>query len=306
MQQAGFAKELKKWNKQVYYFNQQLNDYKSLLKDHKRAEKKAMELLSKTKLFRDFLRKNSQLASLFRLPGDPADPTSPISFAGLQTRTQVNAIIQQQLLAGGPAAQQQFSQNLQQAQDQLNNWKNKLTQAGSSGSDDMMPEGFKPNNQKTKSFLQRVEIGTNIQSQKASGLFPATTDIGLSIGYKLTDKSILGIGASYKMGMGKDIRHINITHQGAGLRSFIDWKIKGSFWMSGGYEMNYRNAFRRIDVLKDLDAWQQSGLIGLSKVISLKTKFFSKTKLQLLWDFMSYQQLPRTQPILFRVGYAIK
>jgi len=106
LQQAGFAKELKKWNKQVYYFNQQLNDYKSLLKDHKRAEKKAMELLSKTKLFRDFLRKNSQLASLFRLPGDPADPTSPISFAGLQTRTQVNAIIQQQLLAGGPAAQQ--------------------------------------------------------------------------------------------------------------------------------------------------------------------------------------------------------
>ena len=306
LQQAGFAKELKKWNKQVYYFNQQLNDYKSLLKDHKKAEKKAMELLSKTKLFRDFLRKNSQLASLFRLPGDPADPTSPISFAGLQTRTQVNAIIQQQLSAGGPAAQQQFSQNLQQAQDQLNNWKNKLTQAGSSGSDDMMPEGFKPNNQKTKSFLQRVEIGTNIQSQKASGLFPATTDIGLSIGYKLTDKSILGIGASYKMGMGKDIRHINITHQGAGLRSFIDWKIKGSFWMSGGYEMNYRNAFRRIDVLKDLDAWQQSGLIGLSKVISLKTKFFSKTKLQLLWDFMSYQQLPRTQPILFRVGYAIK
>lgn len=306
LQQAGFAKELKKWNKQVYYFNQQLNDYKALLKDHKKAEKKAMELLSKTKLFRDFLRKNSQLASLFRLPGDPTDPTSQISFAGLQTRTQVNAIIQQQLSAGGPPAQQQFSQNLQQAQDQLNNWKNKLTQAGSSGSDDIMPEGFKPNHQRTKSFLQRIEIGTNIQSQKASGLFPATSDIGLSIGYKLTDKSILGIGASYKMGMGKDIRHINITHQGAGMRSFIDWKLKGSFWMSGGYEMNYRNAFRRIDALKDLYAWQQSGLIGLSKVISLKTKFFSKTKLQLLWDFLSYQQLPRTQPILFRVGYTIK
>jgi hypothetical protein len=188
----------------------------------------------------------------------------------------------------------------------VNTWKNKLTQAGSSGSDDIMPEGFKPNNQKTKSFLKRIEIGTNIQSQKTNGYFPATSDIGLSIGYKLSDKSILGIGASYKMGMGKDIRHINITHQGAGMRSFIDWKIKGSFWMSGGYEMNYRNAFRRIDVLKDLNAWQQSGLIGLSKVISLKTKFFSKTKLQLLWDFMSYQQLPRTQPILFRVGYSIK
>jgi hypothetical protein len=277
-----------------------------LLKDHKKAEKKAMEVLGKTKLFRDFLRKNSQLASLFNLPGNPADPTSQLNFAGLQTRTQVNAILQQQLAAGGQSAQQQFSQNLQQAQDQLNSWKNKLTQSGSSGSDDIMPEGFKPNNQKTKSFLQRLELGSSFQSQKANGYFPATTDMGLSIGYKLTDKNIMGIGASYKMGLGESIRHINITHQGIGLRSFIDWKIKGSFWMSGGYEMNYRNAFNRIDVLKDLDAWQQSGLIGLSKVISLKTKFFSKTKLQFLWDFMSYQQLPRTQPILFRVGYSIK
>jgi hypothetical protein len=306
LQQAGFAKELKKWNKQVYYYNQYLNDYKSLLKDHRKAEKKALAVLSKTKLFRDFLRKNSQLASLFRLPGDPADPTSQLNFAGLQTRTQVNTILQQQLSSGGQGAQQQFSQNLQQAQEQLNSWKNKLNQSGSSGSDDIMPEGFKPNNQKTKSFLQRLELGTTIQSQKANGYFPATTDIALSVGYKLTEKSVLGIGASYKLGIGESIRHINITHQGVGMRSFIDWKIKGSFWMSGGYEMNYRNAFRRIDDLKDLDAWQQSGLIGLSKVISLKTKFFSKTKLQLLWDFMSYQQLPRSQPILFRVGYTIK
>jgi hypothetical protein len=306
LQQAGLVKELKKWNKEAYYYSQQLNDYKTLLKDHKKAEKKAMEVLGKTKLFRDFLRKNSQLASLFNLPGNPADPTSQLNFAGLQTRTQVNAILQQQLAAGGQSAQQQFSQNLHQAQDQLNSWKNKLTQSGSSGSDDIMPEGFKPNNQKTKSFLQRLELGSSFQSQKANGYFPATTDMGLSIGYKLTDKNIMGIGASYKMGLGESIRHINITHQGIGLRSFIDWKIKGSFWMSGGYEMNYRNAFNRIDVLKDLDAWQQSGLIGLSKVISLKTKFFSKTKLQFLWDFMSYQQLPRTQPILFRVGYSIK
>jgi hypothetical protein len=306
LQQAGLIKELKKWNKEAYYYSQQLNDYKTLLKDHKKAEKKAMEVLGKTKLFGDFLRKNSQLASLFNLPGNPADATSQLNFAGLQTRTQVNAILQQQLAAGGQSAQQQFSQNLQQAQDQLNSWKNKLTQSGSSGSDDIMPEGFKPNNQKTKSFLQRLELGSSFQSQKANGYFPATTDMGLSIGYKLTDKNIMGIGASYKMGLGESIRHINITHQGIGLRSFIDWKIKGSFWMSGGYEMNYRNAFNRIDVLKDLDAWQQSGLIGLSKVISLKTKFFSKTKLQFLWDFMSYQQLPRTQPILFRVGYSIK
>lgn len=177
---------------------------------------------------------------------------------------------------------------------------------GGGSSDEEMPEGFKHNNQKKKNFLQRLEIGTNIQSQKANGYFPVASDIGLSLGYKLNDKSVIGIGGSYRVGWGKSIRHINITHQGIGIRSFIDWKIKGSFWLSSGFESNYRSEFRNIDELKNLNAWQQSGLIGLSKVISLKTKFFKKTKLQLLWDFLSYQQLPRTSKILFRFGYSFK
>lgn len=302
LSQLGFAKEFKKLNKQAYYYSQQLNEYKELLKDHKKVEKKALEILSKTKPFRDFMRKNSQLASLFRLPGDPDDPTAQANLAGLQTRAQVNNLIQQQLAAGGPGAQQQFQQNLQSAQAQLNQVKDKIARLGHSSSDMEMPEGFKANDLKTKTFLQRLEYGTNIQSQKANGYFPATSDIGLSLGYKLNDKSV-GIGASYKMGWGRNIRNIAITHQGIGLRSYVDWKIKGSFWMSGGYEMNYRSEFNRVDELKKLDAWQQSGLIGVSKVISLKTKFFKKTKLQLLWDMLSYQQTPATQPILFRVGY---
>jgi hypothetical protein len=166
-----------------------------------------------------------------------------------------------------------------------------------------MPEGFKPNDQKTKSFLQRLEYGTNIQTQKATSFFPVTSDIGLSVGYKLNDKSIIGIGGSYKMGMGRGWNHVRFSNEGIGLRSFIDWRIKGSFWISGGYEQNYRTAFSDFDQLKDFSAWQQSGLIGLSKVVSLKTKFFKKTKLQLLWDFLSSQQIPKAQPIVFRIGY---
>jgi hypothetical protein len=53
----------------------------------------------------------------------------------------------------------------------------------------------------------------------------------------------------------------------------------------------------------EISSWQKSGLVGVSKIVSIKSKFFKKTKLQLLWDFLSYQQMPRTQPIKFRVGY---
>lgn len=308
LERLGLSKQLKKFNKAAYYYSTQLKEYAAILKDSKKAERKALELLSKTKLFKDFMRKNSMLASLFRLPGDPDDPTTQASLAGLQTRAQVNNLIQQQIAAGGPNAQAQFSQNVQEAQSQLNQLKNKIMQHG--GSSDMeMPEGFKPNTQKTKRFLQRIEIGTNLQTQKASNYFPVTSDIGLSLGYKLNDKSVIGIGASYKMGLGKGWNHIRFTSEGMGLRSFIDWRIKRSLWVSGGYEQNYRS--RLIGVLQaspsggglEGASWQQSGLIGLSKLISLKSKFFKKTKLQLLWDFLSSKQIPKTQPILFRVGY---
>lgn len=303
LEKLGFAKELKKLNKQVYYYSQQISEYKAMLNDPKKIEKKTLDLLSKTKIWKEFFRKNSMLASLFRLP-NPDEPLSMASLAGLQTRVQVNSMIQSQIAAGGPNAQQQFQQNMQSAQNQLNELKGKILKVGGGSSDAEMPEGFKPNNQKTKSFLQRLEYGANVQSQKASSYFPVTSDLGLSLGYKLSDKSVIGIGASYKMGWGRGWNNISITHQGVGLRSYVDWKIKGSFWLSGGYEQNFRSGFSDFDQLRDRSAWQQSGLIGVSKTVSVKSKLFKKTRLMLLWDFLSYEQVPRTQPLVFRVGYS--
>ncbi len=301
LEKLGMVKQLKKINKQVYYYSQQINEYKEILKDSRKIEKKALELLAKTKLFKDFMRKNSMLASLFRLPGDPNDPSTVANLSGLQTRAQVTALIQQQV---GPSGMQQLRQNMQAAQSELTQLKNKILAAGGGSSNDEMPD-FKPNQQKTKSFLKRLEYGANIQSQKASSFFPVTSDIGLSLGYKLNDKSIIGVGASYKLGWGRGWDHIAISHQGLGLRSFIDVKLKGSFWISGGYEQNYRTAFPDFSVLKDMNGWQQSGLIGISKVMPIKTKFFKKTSVKLLWDFLSYQQIPQTQAILFRIGYTL-
>lgn len=306
LENLGLVKKLKKFNKEAFYYAEQVKEYKEILKDPKKIEKKAMELLAKTKLFQDFMKKNSMLASLFGMPTDPNDPASQANLAGLQTRAQVNSLIQTQIAAGGPNAQAVFQQNIQEAQNQLKSLIDKVNKWGGGSSDDIMPEGFKPNSQKTKSFLKRLEYGTNIQSQKASSIFPVTSDIVLSLGYKLNDKSIIGIGASYKMGWGSGWNNIRITHQGMGLRSFIDWKLKGSFWVSGGYEQNLKNEIRNASQIRDQSAWQESGLIGMSKVFEIKSKFFKKTKLQLLWDFLSYEQVPRGQPIVFRIGYSFK
>ena len=299
------AKQLKKLNKQAYYYSQQLKDYKETLKDESKIERKTLELLNQAKPFQDFMKKNSMLASLFRMPADdPNDPAYLQSLAGLQTKAQVNTQLQNQF-GSGSGVTEQLKGNVQQAQGQLQQLKDKISKAGGGSSDDEIPD-FKPNGQKTKTFLQRLEYGTNMQTVQSTSYFPVTSDMGLSVGYKLNDKSIIGVGASYKMGWGQNIKHINITSQGAGARSFLDVKLKKSIWFSGGFEMNYRTNITSIDQLKDASAWQQSGLMGLSKKFNVKTKFFKNTSLKLLWDFLSYQQVPRTQPIVFRAGYILK
>ncbi|HKO80683.1 MAG TPA: hypothetical protein VJU78_09815 [Chitinophagaceae bacterium] len=303
LSQLGFAKELKNLDKQAYYYSARVNEYKTLLKDHKKAEQKALALLSKTKLFKDFMRKNSMLASLFRLPGDPNDLVSPTSLAGLQTRAEVNGLIQQQIATGGTNAQQQFSQNLQAAQSKINELKKKINQFGNENSDAEMPEGFKVNSQKVKNFWKKWELGVNVQSNRANSLLPVTSDLGLSAGFRPNDKFVAGVGISGGIGWGKNIRHMKLSYQGVSGRLFTELKLKGSFHAVAGFEMNYRREFKSIEELKNYPDWQKSGLIGLSKVISLKTKFFKKTKLLFLWDALSYQQVPRAKSVILRVGY---
>ena len=240
------------------------------------------------------------LAGLFNVPEDYGSS----SVAGLQTIQQVQNTIQSRFTSMGPNAQSDVAQTLSAAQSELSKLRNRFPASG--GTEDM-PD-FKPKEQKTKTFLKRLEYGTNLQTVKSNTYFPTTTDMAFSVGYKISNTNIAGIGASYKMGWGKDIRHIAFSSEGMGVRSFIDLKIKGSFYASGGFEYNYQPPAISFSPStgggRGEAAWSQSALIGISKIISLKTKYFKKTKLQLLWDMLSYYQVPRTQAIKFRVGYS--
>jgi hypothetical protein len=296
----GLRKELTKLKQQVYYYQATLQSYKQALNDPTQLEARVMGILQKTTVFENFFRNHSQLAGMFRLPETTtANPVA--SFAGLQTRDGV----QQQLVqrfGNLPDVQQMASQQVNEAQSQINQLKDKITKSASGNGESEMPD-FKPNNQKTKSLLKRLEFGTNLQTVKSNYFFPSTSDIALSVGYKLNDKSVIGVGGSYKMGWGKDARHVTITSQGIGLRSFLDIKIKGNFWLSGGAEMNYRNQFDNFEVLRNYTPWQKSALLGLSKKYKVNKRI--KGNIQLLYDFLNKQQIPRTQPIIFRTGYTL-
>lgn len=292
-------------NQQVYYYAQQLRQYKESWTNPDQLTQKALAALNRLPAFQTFMKENSMLGGLFHLPGNYS---APQAISGLQTKTQVAAVVQEQSGTGnvagaaGAASSHALQSNLQNAQSQLDGYKNKLSSLGAGNGDMDMPS-FKPNDQKTKTFWKRLEYGVNFQTTHTNYYFPMVTDFGASLGYKLGHNNVIGVGASYRLGWGNGIQHIAFSNQGVGLRSFLQVAIKGSFSATGGFEYNYTTPFPAFQNLRMLQDWTKSGLIGVSKIVSLNNRVFKKTSVSLLWDFLSYQQVPQTQPFLFRVGY---
>ncbi len=294
----GNSKYLTKINKESYYYIETIKNYKEIFSDKKKAEETALTILNKIPAFKRFVQDNSMLAQLF---GSPYAAPNMQSLAGLQTRASVNTLIQNAIAAGGPNAQEQVKQNMQQAQAELSKLKDKVLKGGGSSSNDEIAD-FKVNPEKSKTFKQRLEFNTNVQFGRNNSLLPATTDLGLNVGYKFSESKIMGIGLSYKVGLGT-LQKIRFSHQGVSLRSFADFKLKKQFFITGAYEMNHNAAFSNIQELKEFNAWQSSGLIGISKKINFKTKYTKGTKLQLLYDMLARQHTPVSQQWVFRVGY---
>ncbi|WP_153797439.1 hypothetical protein [Foetidibacter luteolus] len=313
-QYTNLAKNLKGINKEVFYYSERLKEYKALIKDRKKLEEKAIAAIREIPAFKSFFQKNSYLSQLFRLPGSTL-PTAGGVGGGLQTRAQVQQQLQQVLgtslssVGGvGGGTEQLLQQQVQAAQGQLNKLKDKLNKLGGGSSDDAMPD-FKPNGQKTKSFLKRIEHQLSIQTSGTTNYLPATMDIALMVGYKLSDKISFGVGGGYKLGLGRGWNHISLSHQGISLRSYLDAKLPsfggagGGLWLSGGFEYQYLKEFENFRQIKNLDLWQRSALFGITKKYKIGKK--KEGRIQLLFDVLAGQQVPRGQALKFRVGWGL-
>ncbi|WP_153796893.1 hypothetical protein [Foetidibacter luteolus] len=322
-QYSDLAKNLKGLNKEVFYYSERLKEYRELIKDRKKLEEKAIAAIREIPAFKSFFLKNSYLSQLFRLPGSslPFVGGAGGGLAGLQTRAQVQQQLQRVLGsslpsvggagggtgAGGAAAGggpgQMLQQQVQAAQGQLNQLKDKLAKPGGGGnSDDIQPD-FKKNDQRTKSFLKRIEYGINLQTSGSTNFSPTTTDIALTLGYRFSSDISAGFGIAHKMGLGRGWNHISLSHQGIGFRSYCDARIKGSFWLSAGLEYNYLKEFENFRQIKNLDIYQKSALAGITKKYRIGKK--KEGKMQLLYDALHQLQTPRGQALKFRVGWTL-
>jgi len=280
-----------------YYYQQQVQEFKTVINDPKQIEQRVLGTLASSIAWQHFMAKHSMLAALFRLPGDYGDNASTL---GYQTKEQIQGMIQQKTSNAGAGSEQVLQQQIQQAHEQISKLQEQAAKYGFGGPDLNMPN-FTPNEQKTKSFLKRLTYGASLQLAQATYFFPATANIGLSLGYKLNDKSTAGVGITYNAGLGQDWEHIHFSNQGLGFRSFMDWKIKKTFYVAGGFEENYFTNFSSLSQLKSWNAWQPSALIGVEKKYRISSKM--QGNIQLLFDAFYHQELPPDQPFKFRVGY---
>lgn len=286
---------LQQYNQKAFYYSQQVADLKQDWQDPSRMEQKALQVLNKLPFFQDFMKKNSLIAGLFNIP----DNYSTAGIAGLQTRDQVQQMMQQQMTMMGPNGSTTAQQNILDAQSSLTSLRDRIMKTGSGGD---MPDS-KNNTQRTRSLLKRLEYGVSAQNNPSTYFLPVSTSFSFTVGLKINDKSSAGVGLDYLVGWGHPIQHIKISNQGIGFRSYLDVQIKGSFYASGGYEMNYMSTFRSVNQITADHLWKPSGLIGISKIILIKSNLVKKTKLQLLWDLLGYSNYPKTNPLVFKIGY---
>ena len=112
---GGLKNEYAKLNKTAYYYSAQVKEYKEMLKDPDKIEKKALSILSQIPAFQKFMKDHSLLGNLF---GIPANYGTAQALQGLQTTSQVQQLITRRI-GSGPNAVAMLQSQMQAAQGEL-------------------------------------------------------------------------------------------------------------------------------------------------------------------------------------------
>jgi hypothetical protein len=302
---SGISNAFAGYKQQAFYYSDQIKAYRAELNDPQQMMQTALALLNKLPAFASFMQKNSFLAGIM---GVPPGYGTPQATTGLQTREQVLGMIQSKIGSGsggggGAGGMGSLQNSLNTAKQDINKLHSKLSSLGGGSGGMDMPD-FKPNDQHSKTFFKRLEYGVSLQTTQTTYYYPTTTNVGISAAFKLNNSNLVGIRGSYLIGWGNGFQHMALSSQGVNFGGFLQIKIKSSFSLTGAMEYNYETPFSSFKAIRSLTAWTPSGLIGVTKTISMKSTVFKKTQISLLWDFLSYSQVPKTPPLLFRVGYS--
>jgi hypothetical protein len=298
------GKHLKKYNKAVYYYSEQIKSYKEIFRRPEKIEQKILEHLRKLPAFNDFVARNNltQLfpnANLSNISSFTANLGSATSYSGLQSRTAVQQAIVQNVFNNTPSSVVDIRSQFKQSMNTYNQFKGDFENQKSNGAI-KKKQGFRPNSQKTKSFKERISFSYDIQFQRKSNVLPNASNMAVNLNYKANDFMNSGIGLAFKIGFGESIQKIKFSTESIGLRSFMEYKTTRSLYVRVGAEYNYNMARILIPNVLERKNWDKSALLGLYKKINVKSKSAS---IQLMYDFLYKQNIPFSNPLVYRISY---
>lgn len=290
-------------NKHYSFFSARFTEYRNELTGLLKPEERLLSLLRELPAFRAFMKEHSLIAGLFSIPA-----AEGVQLNGLQTRSMLQTMLKEKMSSASPGIEAVSTQQMQTAYAKMNNLKQKLPGNGTAA--DMTD--YAPKEIKSKTFLQRVELGSNFRVLRAAQLFPAKSELMLTAGYKISDRGSLGVGFTHWLGWGESIRKISFSHQGHGFSSWLKFGLKNNLFINGGWEHNYFSQVKNMTSPGTTPAWKSSALLGISKRVGAGKSFLGSkwganrkriSEITLLYDFLYKQNNPITEAFKLRFGF---
>ncbi|MBW8687679.1 hypothetical protein [Chitinophaga rhizophila] len=282
-----------KMDKAAYYYTQQLNEHLLRLAESTKLEQEVLALVQQMPAYKKFSQRCSGLTGYL----DPEFSKATMDLQILQTRKQVHLLLQEK---GGkhPDAAQVVSQRMDQAKAQLDDLKERFPGLINAGD---KPD-FKPKAIRTKPFWQRLEMGGNVQFQRSGRIIPVVAEIAGQLGYRFHRNGSAGMGLAYKAGLGNGWNEIALSREGIGLRAFVDWRLRNTFFINGSVEQHYMSVIRRAGQSIEPGSWMRSVLLGISKQYAVGA--WLKGNLMLLYDLLASDTRLLGSPVKLRMGYS--
>lgn len=249
---------LKGIQKNVYYAQEKIKNWKELADEPEDAEAMAMEYLQGTEDFNSYLNKGEKAYGGLGNNATAED----LQRMGYQTKKQVSDMLQKQLGDNLGAVQQKMGAQIQEYTDKLGAVTNKVKEAKAKVAEvkqtvqeikevrdkvkNIEKPAFRKNPERGKPFWQRLEKQYNFRTTRATtgGLRPAMLELGASLAFKHTSKLSYGLGIGAYMGMGKDWQHIKFSYEGISGRLYADWLWQYGVSAQAGYEQIFRPSGR--------------------------------------------------------------
>jgi len=326
--QSPFASEVSRLNRTFGYGSQQVQYWKKIIQDPDAAEQKALDLLQGVDGFNEMLSRSS-------VPGMSAANLNEtdLSQMGYQTKSSVNAALEQQFGSQLQQVQQQAAQQVQdyskqlgldkqmakvkaarqslnEAKNTVQDTKNKVKQA-KQGLRNPMDDLKNP--MRGIPFWQRWAYQYNLQTQRAApnGQKPAMLQAGLNAAYRHSPRISMGIGLDASLGLGRDWQHLKLSYEGLTGRVFLDGQLIWGISLQGGYEKSLKPLNRPYVQLQErygnasnvrtaMGLLQDAAYLGLMKTYRINRN--QQGTFLLGYNFLS-DKTGINSPWIIRLGY---